>query len=294
MRCFTYFLAILIAAVIAAGSNGCTTEEETVVHEGNQPLPDTLVSDIHVEAYVNKTYINLLGRKPDDAEFAAAYDPLIAQNASVPARKAMLETLQNTDEYFRRIYDVARINLLANADSAYFQLQLENLNRLREDPRYEDFIYLIDIEIAEIEAWLASPQDLRNGDITITEMYRRFVNNLVYDEINMGTENFVLSLYESFLGREPTGAELDAAKLMVDGRSAVVFLEQGTNKDEFLDVFFNSRAYQEGRVRSMYLTYLFREPDAVEIERYASLLNETGSILELQKEILSLDEYLHN
>lgn len=294
MRLIHILFALILAAVVAAGINGCSTEEETVVHEGNQPLPDTLISPVIAEAYVNKTYINLLGRKPDDTEFAAAYDPLIDENASVEARKALLETILSKDEYYRRVYDVARISLLNNADSAYFQIQLDNYYRLRADPRYEDFYYLIDREIDEMEAWLAVPEDLRNGSINITEMYRRFVNNAVYDEINMGTENFVLSMYESFLGREPTGAELDAAKNMVDGLSAVVFLEQGTNKDEFLDIFFNSREYQEGRVRSLYLTYLFREPDAVEIERYARLFNETGSIKELQKEILSLDEYLQN
>ena len=107
----------------------------------------------------------------------------------------------------------------------------------------------------------------------------------------MGTENFVVSMFQNFLYRYPTAEELVQSKLIVDGFEGVVFLETGVVKDDFINIFFGCNNYFEGQVRDLYLKYLFREPTSVEMSDKASIYKNSLDYKALQKAILSMDEY---
>jgi hypothetical protein len=136
------------------------------------------------------------------------------------------------------------------------------------------------------------PADLASDAINTIELHRRCVNNYFYDQLNMGSLNFVVSVFQNFLYRYPTVNELDEGIKMVDGQSAILFLQAGTTKDDFLNIFFNSDDYFEGQVRNLYLRYLFREPSSAEMSIEATQYKQDKDYIKLQKSILSEDEYI--
>ena len=79
---------------------------------------------------------------------------------------------------------------------------------------------------------------------------------------------------------------------MVDGFEDVIFLQTGYDKDDFITIFFDANNYFEGQVRDLYLRYLFREPTSVEMSDKASAYKNSLNYKQLQKDILSTDEYI--
>jgi len=124
------------------------------------------------------------------------------------------------------------------------------------------------------------------------DVYKRCVNNYFYDQINMGTQNFILSLFETFCGRYPTKSELAAATRMVDGQSSIAFFEEGGSKADFINIFFRSNDYYEGQVYLIFRAYLYRRPTQTEMTKLAADFRATNNLKTLQKYVLSLDEYV--
>ncbi|MDZ7847129.1 MAG: hypothetical protein U5L96_10360 [Owenweeksia sp.] len=79
--------------------------------------------------------------------------------------------------------------------------------------------------IERLDAMLQIPGKLDSNLIDHIELHRRIIDNPYYDDINMGTENFVVATYQNFLFRYPTGVELEEAKKMVDGFPGSLFLQ---------------------------------------------------------------------
>ena len=84
------------------------------------------------------------------------------------------------------------------------------------------------------------------------------VDNLIYDEINMGAENYVVSLFQNFLLRYPTAVELESGVAIFGGVPGILFTSSAKNKDELINVFFDYAEYYEGQVRINYLRFLYR------------------------------------
>ena len=81
------------------------------------------------------------------------------------------------------------------------------------------------------------------------------------------------------------------SKQIVDGFAGVIFLQTGSVKDDFINIFFGCNNYFEGQVRDLYKKYLFREPNSVEMSDKATIYKNSLDYKALQKAILSTDEY---
>lgn len=117
------------------------------------------------------------------------------------------------------------------------------------------------------------------------------IDNWIYDQINMGAENFVISIFQHMLDRFPTEHELKEGIAMVEGRPARIFLQAGTSKSDFLDAFIGSDQYLEGKVKKFYRQYLLREPNATEMIMHLQAMKAGSSIESLQIELLSSKEF---
>ena len=284
---------ILYLILIVLTSNACQDRVKIVPVPDNTAPPDFSVPLVLKENYVNKLYITLLGRKPTQAEFTANIGILNQDNASAIQRKQVLDGILAQEEFIQRQYDIARIEILENLDTVQISQNIFFLSSLLTQPEYEPFYTIIHEEIDKLQELRAVPLALKNGTINRIEMHRRFVFNLFYDEINMGSQNFVLSIFEHFLGRYPTESEEEKAILMVNGFNTVVFGMEGNSKSDFIDIFFNSGDYFEGEVIDIYEDFLFRSPDSYEMGDASSHYIESNKdYRELLKHILSKDEFL--
>ncbi|MEM7035683.1 MAG: hypothetical protein AAF570_01815, partial [Bacteroidota bacterium] len=253
----------------------CDRQKEVLVPDNTAP-PDQTVSDVALESYINRVYISLLGRKPDDAEFAAGTTTLRADNLSQQNRIDFVDDVLARDAFDQHFFDLNFDFLLPATDTSQVAAQIFLFQLLLLNPDYEEEWDIMRDEKERLEGLLAIPTDLQSSAIDHVQALRRMSHNYFYDQINMGTQNFVIAMFQNFLLRYPTDAELEAAEQMVDGFSATVFLETGQSKLDFLDIFFQTADFYEGQVREVFNRLLFRVPDTEEMETNAVAFKNSG------------------
>jgi hypothetical protein len=269
----------------------CKRDEEVIIPNNEAP-PDSTVTDLVLESYINRSYITLLGYQPTDPEIAQAKTTLRAHNVSVADRNAFLDQVIAKPGYASRMFDIGRGTLLNAVDTSDIRAEINLLEFILSDSNYIFFWDDAQVERDRLVAVLEIPDDLQSGAIDVAEMHRRLVTNRVYDEINMGTQNFVISMFQNFLDRYPTEAERVASETMVNGFSAQVFLTNGRSKTDFIAIFLDSDDYLEGQVRELFARYLYRSPDTEELESLTIAYRGSGDYKALQKSVLSKDEFV--
>ena len=268
----------------------CSKTNDVIV-PGNIPPPDHTIDSATIEIYLNKVYINLLGREPVGNEKSDGMLLLRQNNFSETTRQQFLESIFAKPDYLSNLFTVANHEYLSDLDSVEVANQIALYNLLLSQPQYAPFYDVLQYEIDRMEVLLQTRQDLITQIIDYRQMLQRCTNNYFYDQINMGTENFVISTFQNFLFRYPTDAELANGKTMVDGNNSVLFLQLGKSKTDYLNIFFSSNDYYEGQVRNTFRKYLFREPTSAEEAYFSEIYKQGGEYKSLQKVVLALDEY---
>ena len=280
---------VLLAAVVMLAT-GCKKDE--LVIEDNTAPPDSTISTLIVENYVTKCYISLLGREPNSQEEIDAMATLRNGNMSAASRKLILDEIMDYPEYRNKVLEYNSIKLLNGLlDVTVLQDQINTYLIIQQQPEYAFLYDEIQAIIDNLTILRDSPAAFVNGDFGMQEMHRRLVSNDIYDQINMGSFNFVLSMFNNFLYRDPTADEHDAGITMVDGFIAVIFYETANSKEEFVNIFLGSDDYFEGQVRELYNRYLFREPTSAEQGYHSVRYKESSNYERLQIDILSTDEF---
>ncbi len=265
---------------------------DTIIISGNNIPPDTMPSDLQVENFINRVYISLLGRKPNNIELIQIENIVSETKFSSSDRKLLIEfALLNTVEFHHKIYEENSKKLLQNIDTnsindQVFALQLILLNSSLE--------YLWDYAQYELDRLQTLKHEYSNfigGLSNVIEVQKSMVNNYFYDQINMGTENFVTSTFLHFLNRYPTQSELYESKQMVDGFSGILFFELGTTKNDYISIFFNSESYFEGQIRELFQKYLLRQPNLLETETYTQQYKTEKNLKNILIKILSMPEF---
>lgn len=268
------------------------SKEPTELIPNNVAPPDYTVDRVIKENYINKLYISMLGREPNTDEFNSARD-LLGDEVTQESREILVENVQAKEEYYDNMFNIIRQDLINGVDT----------NQIREDyiDGFEEALENSDdpFEIQEIEEGLVklyllynSTDYLKANTATITEIQGRCVNNFIYDEINMGSFNYVVSIYQNFLQRYPTEYEIENGVKMLDDEQAVCFGGNGNSKSDFNTLFFNHDGYYEGQVINIYNRILFRNPSSSESYELTTLFKSNKDYKELQKRILITDEYL--
>ncbi len=271
---------------------GACTKEETRVITGNTAAEDNSVDQLQIDSYINRLYIGLLGRKADDGEFTAARSLLNPDPHSVSARETLIASIQAQASWNENQVKRARLDLLEGVDSATMSRDYMLLLLQMQDTSLPVFILdRLETEKTRLEELILSGKEYMLGNINQIDLHRICVDNLYYDQINMGTENFVVSMFQHFLDRYPSGQELENGKTMVDGANSSIFLQTGSGKKEFLDIFFSSDAYYEGQVHRLFQEFLFRKATEDEVLNLAKSYALSHDFRELQKRILSSNEY---
>ena len=269
----------------------CSKTEEEIV-PGNIPPPDNTIDQQVYEDYITRTYIRVLGREPSATEMNDGLTKLYQHSLSKNDRIQFLNDLFTKQEYYGHTYDDFRIELLNNLDSTEIPNEIYLFDLLAHDSTYITVWGILNYEIARLQTLQNAPTLFANNSITIIDMHRAMVDNYFYDQINMGSVNFVVSMFQHFLYRTPTQQEQNAAASMVDGNNSALFLQTGASKTDFLNIFFASIDYYEGQVIRAYQKFLFRQPKTVEMNEATIKYKNSNDFIQMQKDILSMDEYV--
>lgn len=267
-------------------------KNDSILIDGNTPPPDSTIETVILENYVNKLYISLLGREPIANELMDGL-ALLGADAPVEDRLSLVSEIQNKEEYYSNLFDSFRQDYLNGIDT--MEIHYNFIAVFEELIEFESEPLLLEVyneELAKLQALYHISEDLKNNNINTIDAQMICVNNDVYDEINMGSENYVVSLFQNFLHRYPTLAELKASTIMVDGEQSSCFGVNGDSKSDFNAIFFNHDGYYEGQAMSVYNKLLFRFPDSEEASFLATDFKEHKSYKELQKELLISNEFI--
>ena len=278
---FLFFILIL---------SSCTKFEDVIVDGNTQPNDPTIENTV-IENYVNKLYISTIGREPTKIEFDDNFETLREANLSQQSREIVIDKVLDKAEYFNNLFKIESANILNGVDTAMINERYYLYKYFLMNASGFDSIY-IGYEFERLSVLKQALPDFNAGIITNTELYKRMVNNNFFDEINMGTENFVVAMFQHFLLRYPTGAEVENAKTMVDDGNATVFFETGNGKDDFISIFFSSDEYYTGQTSILFNRYLFRNPSSEESVNYSLDYINTDDYKNLQKRILSTNEFI--
>ncbi len=282
----------------------CTEKEtvyvnnhENVLVDGNMVPPYSEVTTVQIQNYINKLYIDLLAREPDFIELDNTTTFLKNNDLSPSARTQLVNNLLERDEYFDRLWEVYRRAYLNGATNQEIEVRLFLFTQEYEivvqnpEPFAQALAAAYLLEIEKLELLLAAPEAYADGTITIDEYLQRIAYNNIYDQINMGAENMVLSCFENFLKRLPTEAERNAGVRMINGESSQLLLQDGNDKLEFVQIVTSTPEFYEGLSRDVYQQLLLRDPTSEEMSTITAQLTNDKDFEGIQLQIAISDEY---
>ena len=270
------------------------TEHVNVIIDDNTPPPYNEVTTVQIQNYINKLYIDLIGREPLQQELEDDTNLLKNSNLSLESRVQLLNQLMSNPLYYNRFFDVysaAYLNgtslININTQQFVFMSQKEDAEQVGN---YALAQYL-QIEIDKLINLRMAKDFYESNQITINEFMERFSYNYFYDEINMGSENFVLACFENFLKRFPTDSELVSGIIMVDGFSSQLLFRDGSSKKDFIEIITTDPGFYEGLTIDIYQQLLARIPNSEEMNDATLLLSEDPDYQAIQQSVLVSSEY---
>ena len=281
MRAFCYLLLLLSCLAC---------KEETLVLDGNAPPNANRVSAIQIDTYVNRVFIDLLGREPVDAELATEAATLRAADLSVEAREELIVRLQTGTDfiegdtsyryaYTQQLYNLVKTRCLEGIGDAVIRNTYLTAAATPED--YQRLVDVLDIR----------PQ-LRAGAITFDEVFARLIYNDVYDVINMNTFNFVNASFDNLLWRFPTQAEFQAGFRMVENETTeTIFGGTGTNRADYVQLLTSNLEFYEGLLIWQFEYLLARRPTTQETAALLAPFFENKDLEAVQRKLMVTDEY---
>lgn len=295
----------LVALALLVSVTACK-KEEVEVRPDNQAPDYAGVPTVVVQNYVNRLFIDLLGREPLDVEMNAEVSALESAGLSGDSRTALVNKLMTStafvegdssykNAYHQRQYEGFKARFLEGVSDEVIDGYIGNAAQAALADSLSGNAQGASESNSALQKLLRlknSRTELRDGLITVNEAVKRMMLNDVYDEINMNTFNFLNASFDNLLFRYPTNAEFDAGYAMVENNaSAILFGQSGQNKAAYLDILVNSTEGHEGLVRLYFRTFLGREPSTYEAYQITSAFQEDHDLQRMQRTILIGDEY---
>jgi hypothetical protein len=287
-------------------SFSCKKEKEEVTFTGNDIPEYNQIPRLLIENYVNRLFIDLIGREPTDVEMTTEVDAMRATNASLESRTALVNKIMTStaplpgdgsyrEAYIRKFYEDQKGRFLEGASDGTItdEYYLYRILATQDSLNGNMLAYqILTLEANKILAVLDSREELMNGEIVLEEMCSRMMFNALYDEINMNTFNFINASFDDCFARFPTQSEYEGVEDAIEFNGAgVLFGNAVSSKTEYLNVLVNSNEFDEGFVRWAYFALLAREATSNEVFSRVQIYRQGSNFSGVQKEILISDEY---
>jgi hypothetical protein len=281
-------------------------KKEPVVFEDNTIPEYAGVSTVVLNNYINRLYIDLIGREPLNTEMESDRNFLRTNNLNASSRTQLVDRLMFSTEFiegdssYRRAYVV---KLYENLKARYIEGASEALlneryglfrgNAILDSLNGDMTSYAMNMaEALRLDSLMAGRISYQNDAISIAELARRMMFNAVYDDINMNAFNFINASFDDSFFRFPTQPEFDQAYQIVElNEPSVLFGMVAQNKLEYLQILTSTGEFYEGMVIWAYQSLLSRNPTSQEVFTAAETLENTLDFSAVQRTILISDEY---
>ena len=283
----------------------CKKDSEIVVDNNDSPYYGGIPKVI-LQNYINRLFIDLIGREALDAEMIAEENTFRENNISISSREKLITKLQTDTAYvfgdssykhayFNRFYELCKARVLEAASNEYImgEAGIANYGAISDSLAGDSLHYSISKKnvrnyILVIEAERA----YRLDSIEIKDVFARMLNNGVYDQINMNTFNFLNSTFNDLFFRFPTTNEFNAGYPMIEYNTAeILFGKSAQDKGGYLSILVNSDEFYEGIIYWMYKNLLAREPSTQEVVDMMKSFFNDHDVKKVQLHIMRSDEY---
>lgn len=278
---------------------GCTKESLEEIHidttiTDNDPPPYSGVSDAQLTNYINKLYIDLIGRAPTAAEISSQLAYLENHALRDGAKDTLVQELMNTEDYYDVIFSLTSADFTNAIDSADIDYEIQVITLIYYidslNGNFQNFIFY-QFELNRLYHLLSITDNYRNGSISVNEFFAAFLNNYFYDQVNMGSENFVKGAFSDLFRRAPTQSELTNGITMTDNGAAILFLKDGDSKGDFISIVTTCTEFYEGLVLKTYNQLLLRDPTSAELASATFTLEQNNNYPAFQKQLVKTSEY---
>lgn len=282
----------LIFILALVFSTSCT--KHVVVDVDNPPI-DSTITAADRSSFVNGVYIALLGRKPLDTEFDQTLIQLEVDPYSEAVRRAIVQGLQSEESAAFVILQNSLNRYLDGTDTAGLRAEYNYCVNQAQNAGSQSAIDYWTEKAQQFFPLLTATEDLHSATLTYVGLQKYIIDNRIYDQINMGTENFVVSAYNNYYLRYPSATEQADAITMVNGYDASLYGVSGKGKADFIDVFFDQTEFYQGIVVTQFEQYLLRQPTTYELYHHTQTVAASGGDwAALQLELLGSYEYIKN
>ena len=298
--------ALLYIIFVAITITACK-KDVVIIPNNNAPIYSEIPT-ILLENYVNRLYIDLIGREPLDEEMSSDVEFLRNNDVTLESRDSLIYKLQfdtnfvpgdssYKQAYFHRLYEMVKVRLIEGVSNGHIQTVMNTrYNRYVNDSLGGNMISAHEnlIKYYRFKDIINSESDLYYNLIDIKEMHRRMINNPIYDNINMNTFNFVNAAFDNLLFRFPTQYEFNNSYAMIEDEQPYTVLgSSGTNKEDFINIICNTREFYEGIIHWTYLTLIARVPTTTETDFLMNDFYISCDFHKLQRYVMKTDEYAH-
>jgi hypothetical protein len=283
----------------------CTESENIDINNNKLPKYKS-ISTLRIENYVQRMFIDLLGRESTNQERDSFTAQLKRSDLHDSCKTRLVRTLLYDTTYHagdssyrhafaQRIYDISKARFLEGASDPSIAQFVGNLDfaiavaRLEGDSTRVYLYYDYRKKYFDV---LNSRILFRKNLIDYRQMTASMINNSIYDDINMNSFNFVNAAFDNVLSRKPTGDEFSRSFDIIEKNlSRSLFGRWATNKNEFCQVLTESDAFHEGQIRWFYYVMVQREPTTAEVSKLFFPFIKNHRIEEILETILITDEY---
>jgi hypothetical protein len=300
-RIMTMIWGIIFSSIIFS----CTESENIDINNNKLPKYKS-ISTLRIENYVQRMFIDLLGRESTNQERDSFTAQLKRSDLHDSCRTRLVRILLYDTTYHvgdssyrhafaQRIYDISKARFLEGASDPSIAQFVGNLDfaiavaRLEGDSTRVYLYYDYRKKYFDV---LNSRILFRKNLIDYRQMTASMINNSIYDGINMNSFNFVNAAFDNVLSRKPTGDEFSRSFDIIEKNlSRSLFGRWATNKNEFCQVLTESDAFHEGQIRWFYYVMVQREPTTAEVSKLFFPFIKNHRIEEILETILITDEY---
>jgi len=282
-------------------------KEENILIENNDAPSYSSVPTIKIENYVNRLFIDLLGRESTSLERNYFTQRLKINQLNKQIRDSVVSVLQfdtcfrigdssYRQAYAQRFYDLMKFRFLEGTSEMDLNQRISNLNFAIEVARLNGdsvnvFEYLS--ERNKYSDVVLSKYRFKNQLISSNTMCAIMMYNGIYDLINMGSFNFVNAVYQDVFQRAPSKEEFEIAYQIIEkNQPGWVFNVGASNKLEFINALVNSNVFYEAEIRWWYFQFVRKSLSPKLLNTiYSDYALKHQSIERMQREILITDDY---
>ena len=289
------FFTLLVFMLIFSSCKKKTLEtHQDYIVSGNTAPPYSGITTVQIENYITRMYIDALGETPNSSQLAVHVNYLKQNNLDTNSREEIVDLLISDARFYQKLFQTISVKMLEGVTDVDINNQIAELDYIVQ------FLYSTQDTLSAqyVEYQAQSIRDLRDvdslfsiGQVSVNQLYETVCNNYFYDEINMGSENFVISCFENLFNRAPSTAEKQNGISMVDGEPKILLLKDGDSRLDFLNIVTTVDEFYQGLITEAYQRFLSRIPNSIEVDYHLNLLKQDNSLENMHKRILITNEY---